>query len=160
MRDLSCLRGCVRLGGVAALLANLWLVPSAAAGPGSAGPSERHKWWLSPEVKAEIALTEQQSQDLEAVFQAVAPTLRTSWHDLERAEREVSRLMKEGTADEVKVAAAIDRAESARATLNRTRTLMLFRMYRTLTPEQREKLSSYHQRRDHERRTRSEASPR
>jgi Spy/CpxP family protein refolding chaperone len=147
----------VRLGALAVVLLSACLATPAVAGP---GPSERHKWWLSPEVRAEIALSDQQSQELEGIFQSVAPRLRTSWKDLEGAEREVTRLMKEGSAEEAQVVAAIDRAESARATLNRTRTLMLFRMYRALTPEQREKLSSYHERRDHERRGRSDTAPR
>lgn len=147
----------VRTAGLSAAVAALWLL--AAPVMGGPGP-ERYKWWLSAEVKAQIALTEPQSQELDAIFQTVAPSLRTNWEELERAEREVSRLMNEGTADEARVVAAIDRAEGARAALNRSRTLMLFRMYRVLTPEQRGKLSSYHQRRDQERRGRPDGAPR
>jgi Spy/CpxP family protein refolding chaperone len=118
-----------------------------------ASRAERHKWWLSSEVKTEVGLTAPQSQELESIFQSVLPRLRSGWEELDRLEQEVSRLMTDGAADEGRVSTAIDRAESARASLNKTRTLMLFRMYRVLTPDQRVKLKSFHDRRERERRS-------
>jgi Spy/CpxP family protein refolding chaperone len=130
------------------------VVLAGTVGPsGATQGSDRHKWWLSDSVKSEIGLTDRQSQEVEAIFQSVRPALRAGWERLDRLEQEVSRLMTEGATDEAGVSAAIDRAESARADLNKTRTLMLFRMYRVLTPEQRVRLKAYHERHDQERRS-------
>ena len=93
----------------------------------------------------------QQSADLEAVFQSFLPRLRAGWEDLERVEQDVSRLMTDDTTDEARISAAIDRAEVVRASLNKTRTLMLFKMYRVLSHDQRVKLTSFHDRRSRDR---------
>lgn len=106
----------------------------------------RHKWWLSDKVKAEVGLTDQQSRELEAIFQAVLPDLKAQKQELDRAELELSTLLTEGVAEEAQVAQAVDRAEARRAVLNKSRTLMLFRMYRVLSPEQRVKLQTFHER--------------
>jgi Spy/CpxP family protein refolding chaperone len=126
---------------------------------GGSGP-ERHKWWLSEQVRTEVGLTDQQSAELEAVFQSFLPRLRAGWDELDRMEQEVSRLMTDDTTDEARISAAIDRTESARASLNKTRTMMLFKMYRVLSPEQRVKLKSFHDRRNRERQPGSNPSRR
>lgn len=126
------------------------LVSSAAQAQSRSGP-ERHKWWLSDQVKTEVGLTVQQSADLEAVFQSFLPRLRAGWEDLERVEQDVSRLMTDDTTDETRISAAIDRAEVVRASLNKTRTLMLFKMYRVLSHDQRVKLAAFHDRRSRDR---------
>lgn len=130
--------------------------PAAAQGASPGSRADRHKWWLSEEVRTEVGLTEPQSQELEAIFQSVLPRLRSGWEELERLEQDVSRLMTDAAADESRVSTAVDRAESARASLNKTRTLMLFGMYRVLTPDQRVKLKAFHDRRERERRSRPE----
>jgi Spy/CpxP family protein refolding chaperone len=132
------------------VLAAATLVATGASAQGKAGP-ERHKWWQSDQVKTEVGLSDQQSADLEAVFQSFLPRLRAGWEELDRLEQEVSRLMSDDTTDEARISAAIDRAEGARASLNKTRTLMLFKMYRVLSPDQRVKLKSFHDRRTRER---------
>lgn len=107
---------------------------------------ERHKWWQSARVKADVGLSEEQSQDLEAVFQATLPRMRAEKEELDRQERSLSQLMSEARVDETGILQAIDRVEMARASASKTRTLMLYRMYRVLTPEQREKLRAVHER--------------
>jgi Spy/CpxP family protein refolding chaperone len=140
----------------------LLLLPAVASAQGAPSDSraERHKWWLSDDVKSEVGLTVPQSQELEAIFQSILPRLRASWEELDRLEQEVSRLMTDGSTDEGRISVAIDRAETARASLNKTRTLMLFRMYRVLTPDQRVKLKSFHERRERERRSRADSGSR
>lgn len=98
-----------------------------------------------------MGLTDQQSTELEAVFQSYLPRLRAGWEELDHLEQEVSRMMTDETTDEARISAAIDRTEGARASLNKTRTLMLFKMYRVLSPDQRVKLKSFHDRRSRER---------
>jgi Spy/CpxP family protein refolding chaperone len=142
------------------LLAGLAVVLTATLAPGEALASQdRHKWWASERSKNEIGLSPQQSQELEAIFQSVLPQLRAAKTELDRLEQRVSQLLAEGTADEATFAQALERVEAARGTLNKTRTLMLFRMYKILSPDQRVKLRAIHERVETERRQRHGASP-
>ena len=64
----------------------------------------------------------------------------------------VAKLIKEGTADIAVVARQVGQAEQARANLTTQRTVMLYRMHRLLTPEQRVKLDAMFAQREAERR--------
>jgi Spy/CpxP family protein refolding chaperone len=116
-------------------------------------PTQSSKWWNSPTIKAELGLTDQQSMAVEAIFQATLPKLRTSKDELDRLEATLSKLLDAG-ADEAQVLQHIDRVEAARSDMSKTRTLMLLRMRRVLSQEQRTKLTAVHERssraRDHD----------
>jgi Spy/CpxP family protein refolding chaperone len=109
-----------------------------------------YKWWLSPEGKKEFGISEQQSKDLEAQFQQMLPTLRANKSELDKQEKTLNQLLGNASSSEPTVAQAIDRVEAARSALSRTRTLMLYRMYRLLTPEQRAKVQAYYERKAQE----------
>ena len=98
--------------------------------------TQRFKWWQSEAVQAEIALTEAQVVQLEAIFQEIRPTLRELMRRLGREEDELSHVMHAMQAEEWEVALQIDKVEAARSALSKTRTLMLYRMHKMLTPEQ------------------------
>ncbi len=112
---------------------------------------ERYKWWQSPTVKAEVGLTEDQSQQLEAVFQAMLPRMRADKEELDRLESGLSKLMAEATVEESALSQEIDRVEAARARASKTRLIMLYRMHRLLGPDQRQKLEVMYQRMKQER---------
>jgi Spy/CpxP family protein refolding chaperone len=109
-----------------------------------------HKWWLAEESRAEFKITDQQSRDLEAVFQQLLPVLKTNKSDLDREEKAMAQLLAAATSNEATVMQAIERVESARSALSKTRTLMLYRMYRLLSAEQRAKVQAYHERKAQE----------
>ena len=126
-----------------------------AAWPALAG-DERSKWWVSPESRAELGISDAQSRDLEAVFQSLLPRLRAEKQALDREDATLARLMAAET-DEAALGAAIDRVEAARSAVNKTRTWMLVRMNRVLSAEQRVKVQALHDRRQREHRARSAA---
>jgi Spy/CpxP family protein refolding chaperone len=107
---------------------------------------EPRKWWQSAAVSTEVGLTADQSQELEGIFQSMLPRMRAEKDELDRQERTLSRLVREATVDEASILQAVERTETARADANKTRILMLYRMYRVLTPDQREKLKAIHER--------------
>jgi Spy/CpxP family protein refolding chaperone len=111
----------------------------------------RPKWWQDEGVKLELALTDRQSAEVEATFQASLPSLREQKRQLDGLEEALSRMIRERTADEAEVAQLIDRVEAARSGLSKERTLMLYRMHRILTPEQNEKLRKMTERRSRDR---------
>jgi Spy/CpxP family protein refolding chaperone len=116
--------------------------------------SAQSKWWSAERHRRELALTAEQSQRLEQIYQATVPKLRSAKKELDRQELQFSELMKrDSPPPENEVMAAIERLEAARSGLGRLRTLMLYQMRRVLTPEQRAKLEAEHQQneRDHSR---------
>jgi Spy/CpxP family protein refolding chaperone len=117
---------------------------------GAPDKERSHKWWLSDTGKKEFGISDQQSHDLEALFQQILPTLKANKTELDKQEKVLDQLLSEGGSSELIVAQAIDRVEAARSALSRTRTLMLYRMYRLLTPEQRAKVQAYYERKAQE----------
>ena len=118
------------------------------------GPDERErwKWWLYD--RAELGINDQQSASINAIFESTLPKLRETRQELDRAEEEMARIIKEHKADLAVVSGQLDRLEGARSRHNKTRTLMLYRMHLLLSAEQRTKLEALRARRDAERKDR------
>ena len=112
-----------------------------------ADATQRFKWWQSDAVAAEIDLTPEQAADIEAIFQSLRPKLREQARRLHREEDELTAIMHAMQAEEWEVALQIDRVEAARSALSKTRTLMLYRMHKTLSAEQSEALHAMWERR-------------
>lgn len=102
------------------------------------------KWWLDAEGRAAVGITDAQSAKIERIFQSVLPDLRAEKAELEHQDKALTRLLATDGADEAVVVRTIDRVEAARSALAKTRTLMLYRMRRVLSPEQRVRLDEYH----------------
>ena len=135
--------------GAALVLAVLWL-----SVPAAQGSEQRKRWWHDDEMKAELGLSPQQSAEVELVFQAALPRLRTAKKQLDLLETDLSRMIRERTAEESEVARLVDQVEAARSALSKERTLMLYRIHRILTPDQNARLKELHERQQRERNTR------
>ena len=101
---------------------------------GTTALAQRGKWWQDEPFRRELALTAEQSARLEAIFQKTQPTLRERMQTLNPAEEQLDRLIEKG--DDASVLEYVGVVESARAELNKTRTMMLLRMRRALTADQ------------------------
>ncbi len=112
----------------------------------------RVPWWKAPDTRAQLALTDKQSKDIDDIFQETVPSLRAAKEELDKLDDAVAKLIKEGTADITVVARQVAQAEQARANLTSKRTVMLYRMHRLLTPDQRAKLDAIFAQREAERR--------
>lgn len=126
---------------VACLLALVLSLGTTVAGRGE-GPKPS-KWWQNPACKSRVGLSEAQTTEIERIFQSVREELWAEKRELERQEAALSRLLADRDADEAVVVRTIDRVEAARSALAKTRTLMLYRMHRLLSPEQRIRLESF-----------------
>ncbi|MPZ18694.1 MAG: periplasmic heavy metal sensor [Luteitalea sp.] len=116
---------------------------------GALEEKQARKWWRWDLCQAEIGLTDKQSDKLEGIFQSLLPDLHRLKEDLDQRETHLSTLLVEGT-KEAKVREAIDHVEESRSELGRTRALMLYRMYKVLSPDQRRKLKAFWERREKE----------
>ena len=104
------------------------LAPSPASAQG-------FKWWQAESFKKGLGLTEQQSTKIEAIFQRSAPTLRLQKTTLDKAQADFNQMVE--ASDDAQVMAQVAVVEAARSELNKSRTMMLLRMRRVLTPDQR-----------------------
>lgn len=110
------------------------------------GPS---KWW---EVyKTELRLSPDQASRIDAIFEATFPQLRASYEELNKREEQLSALISANDATEAQVLRQADQIEAIRGELSKTRVLMLFRMRRVLSPEQRDKLQALQKDRERDR---------
>jgi Spy/CpxP family protein refolding chaperone len=116
-----------------------------AVAPVIAGQGGKFKWWQSERFVQELGLTKDQSRQIEEVFQASWPALQAAKSDLDRLETELSRMIAEGTTSEAMVLHQIDKVEASRSAMGRTRSLMLYRMHRLLSADQRVKLKSLYE---------------
>jgi Spy/CpxP family protein refolding chaperone len=110
------------------------------AGPAAA---QGFKWWASDDYKREMGLTTDQSRKLEEVFQASLPKLRLAKKALDDAEKQFQQVMERENFSSIME--KVDHLENARASLNRTRTMMLVNMRQLLTTEQWIKLDALYE---------------
>lgn len=115
--------------------------------PGDRRQGERRiKWWIDEKSRQELGITNQQSAEIEQIFQSTLPTLRQVRKELDELETKLSQMIKDGTAPVTAVTEQVERVENARAEMNKRRTVMLYRIDRVLSAEQRAKLKAWHER--------------
>ncbi len=104
----------------------LWASPASAQG---------FKWWQSDTFVRGLGLTQEQSTKIEGIFQHTVPVLRKQKGALDKAEADFNQMVE--ASDDAQVMAQVGVVEAARSELNKSRTMMLLRMRRVLTPDQR-----------------------
>lgn len=114
--------------------------------PGDKGQDHPPKWWIDPKLRAELGITDQQSAAVDKIWEKSLPPLREGRQRLEKLEDALSQMT--DVADEAVVIAQIDRVENLRAELSKGRTLMIYRMNKLLTADQRAKVKAMHERRE------------
>jgi Spy/CpxP family protein refolding chaperone len=109
-------------------------------------------WWRDAQFQKDLSLSTEQSARIDTVFQSSVTLLRQKKAELDLQEAELSRLIA-ANAEEAVVVRQVDKVESIRATLNKSRTLMLLHMRQVLSPDQRVRLNKLHEQweKDHQR---------
>ena len=95
--------------------------------------------------KKELGLTADQSVRIDKIWEATRPELRQEWDSLSALETKLSKMI-QADADEAALTRQIDRVETARASANKSRSLMLVQMLKVLTPDQRTRFTALHDR--------------
>ncbi len=121
--------------------------------PAAAGnPQERsRKWWLGTQAK-ELGLTADQSTTIDRLYEAAIPRVHTAMEDFQTAQRDLNKLIAGDKTTETDVIRQLVQTQAARNEFDRQVTLMLFRFYQQLTPDQRVKVRAMFERREQERR--------
>ena len=144
---------CIRRLAVLALIAGL-----AAADVLASQAQSQFIWWRSDELKKELALTADQVARIDKIFASTRPELRQEMDELIRCDTKLQNLVETST-DEALLARQIDRVETARANLNKTRSLMIARMRLVLNADQRVRLKSLYERWERQNQTRKPGEP-
>jgi Spy/CpxP family protein refolding chaperone len=105
------------------------------------------KWWIDEPMRTELGITDQQSAAVEQVWQKSIPKLREMRGQLDKLEETLSQMILNAV-DEPTLVAQIDKVETARAEANKARMLMLYRMNRVLTADQRLKVKAIFDKRE------------
>ena len=116
-------------------------------------------WWRSEDFKKELGLTTEQATKIDGIHQSTLPELRQEWDELNKYEAKLSKLLESST-DESLVARQIDRVETARANLNKTRSLMAARIRLVLNADQRARFKVLAERRQGQQNSRQPAPER
>jgi Spy/CpxP family protein refolding chaperone len=118
------------------------------------GRPERKKWWIDAKLRADLGITDQQSAQVEQIWQKSRPALVEMREKLDKMDKVLSQMISDGV-EESKVAAQIELVENTRADANKRRTLMIYRMNKVLTTEQRAKVRAMFEQNDPQHRGRS-----
>lgn len=113
------------------------LAHSAAAGPPPADP-----WWRSPSIRSAIALTPDQVARLDEVYRESLPARRQLRKQLDDQHDRLEHALADGRWDDTQGRLLIEQVFEAEKQRNIARTLMLVRMYRVLTSDQRVRLAN------------------
>ena len=115
------------------VLVTLCLTVAASAKP----QSMRYKWWLSSDIQKQLHLTSEQVRKIDAIYEATLPARRAQRRELDPLVRQLDALLDNAAADDHDAEALIKRVEDAHARRNVARTMMLYKMRKVLTVEQR-----------------------
>jgi len=119
--------------------------PGTAPSQANGKPDQGHqiaKWWVDPKLRAELNITDQQSATIEKIWSKDYEKRAETRKRLETLEKQLDQMMLDASADEAAVVALLDKVEAARTEVSKGRVIMLYRMNKALTPEQRVKLDA------------------
>lgn len=123
---------------------------SAGKTPATAKPSSTQSqdssrpkpWWADDKIKKELGLTAEQVKAIDDIYMSTKDELASYRESTERERKELDRIIAESKLEQWQILRQIDRMETARANNNKSFYMMLYRMNRQLTVEQRLKLQA------------------
>ena len=119
--------------------------PSGPPASGTLGPS--WDWWDEPAVKKDLKLTDEQVRKIREIFEKREAEVKPVWDQLNREGDRLDKMTRERVADEATYAVQVSKVHHLFADVRKSRTMMLYRMYRELQPEQYKKLQEIMERR-------------
>jgi Spy/CpxP family protein refolding chaperone len=112
---------------------------------GTFGPS--WDWWADPAVKKDLKLSDEQASRIRDIFEKREAEVKPVWDQLTREGDRLDKMTRERVADEATYAVQVGKVHHLFAEVRKSRTVMMYRMYRELQPEQYRKLQDIMERR-------------
>jgi Spy/CpxP family protein refolding chaperone len=116
----------------------LWLLALPTPARADAPP----QWWQSPPVQSRLSLSQAQVERLDALYRESLPRRRQLHREVRHLQELLARQLATGSLDDRHTLPLIERLSAAERRRRVTRTMMLIRMYRELTPTQRAQLTA------------------
>jgi len=113
---------------------------SKSAAPQTQTNSRPKPWWADDKSKKELGLTADQTKAIDDIYTSTKDELATYRDSMERERKELDKLIAESKLEQWQILRQIDRMETARSNHNKTWFMMLYRMNRQLSVDQRLKL--------------------
>lgn len=110
-------------------------------------PRRSWEWWNDPEIQKELGLSAEKVGRINDIYTRRNADLRPVVHEYLRESAVLDKMTRERVADDATYQLQVMRVEAARARVNESRMVMLYRMYRELTPEQHGRLQDIFDRR-------------
>jgi Spy/CpxP family protein refolding chaperone len=101
----------------------------------------QNPWWRQPVVQRKLSLTSRQVSSIEAIHARTLEERQALRRSLDRADRAVAAALADSSATDVHVLQLVDEAEVLRKRRNVARAMLLVRISRILTADQRQRLS-------------------
>jgi Spy/CpxP family protein refolding chaperone len=118
---------------------------------GRGGGSMLWEWWNDAEVQKELGLAPDKVRKITDIYAARTAQTTPLREEFTREMAELDQITRARTVDETAYAVKVAKVEFLRSELNKSRTVMLYRLFRELSPEQYRKLQDIRDRRDQNR---------
>ena len=112
----------------------------------------RVKWWEDPAWRTELGISDKQSGKIREIFEVEMVKLRAMREELNKLEAKLALMVKDDRSSLAALTEKWDRVGTLLSEMYKTRQLMIYRIDRELTPEQRVKLQAMYDRLQGERR--------
>jgi Spy/CpxP family protein refolding chaperone len=119
--------------------------PSGPPASGTLGPS--WDWWDDPAVKKDLKLTDDQARRIRDIFEKRETEVKPMSDQLYREGDKLDKMTRERVADDATYAVQVSKVHHLFAEVRKSRTMMMYRMFRELQPEQYKKLQEIMERR-------------
>jgi len=106
------------------------------------GNHERRPWWRNSRDMAEIGMTAEQSDAIDAIFHSEIEKMKPLRNAINDLERSLNATIRANVTDVAVFTRQVQKIESKRAELNTMRIVMLYRMRRVLTADQNARLQA------------------
>lgn len=123
------------------------LAAAQSPGRGAPPPTLSWEWWNDADVQKELGIAPEKIDRINSFYARRNAELRPVVHEWQKQQAELDKMTRERLVDPDTYLVQVLRVEAARSRLSESRTMLLYRMYRELTPEQHRKLQDLMDRR-------------
>lgn len=112
----------------------------------------RVKWWEDATWRSELGINDRQSGKIREIFEVEMVKLRAMREELNKLEAKLAQMVKDDRSSLATLTEKWDRVGNLLSEMYKTRQLMIYRIDRELTPEQRVKLQAMFEKQQAQRR--------
>jgi Spy/CpxP family protein refolding chaperone len=106
------------------------------------GPPPEYKWWQDEAAKKELALTEQQAGRIDRIYDRRTKDIDPTVQEWLKQREELNRMTRERVVDVQTYQLQAARTDGLYSRIHESRTVMLYSLYKELTPDQYKKLQA------------------